>query len=127
MIIDNFVRQTYIMNLKPVAVYFTLFILCLPELLLSQSATHKVLNIDSSIGPSLFAPGVISTQYTEWSTSFTPDKKTVYTSRGAVYLTIISSKYLNAAWQTPQVVSFSGRWRDTDPFVTPDGKKLFYF
>ncbi|PSL45409.1 WD40 repeat protein [Chitinophaga niastensis] len=26
----------------------------------------------------------------------------------------------------PKVAAFSGRWRDTDPFVSPDGKRLFF-
>ncbi|MGI4864420.1 MAG: hypothetical protein ACRYFZ_10910 [Janthinobacterium lividum] len=76
--------------------------------------------------PALFAPGVATTPYTEWSTSFSPDGNTVYFSQGAVYWTIVSSRRQGTGWATPKVVSFSGQWNDTDPFVSPDGKRLFF-
>ncbi len=82
--------------------------------------------IDTTANPQLFADGVVSSPYTEWATSFTPDGKTVYFSRGAVYWTICSSKMINGAWVKPTVVNISGRWRDTDPFITPDGKRMFF-
>ncbi|MCO5949156.1 hypothetical protein [Mucilaginibacter flavidus] len=82
--------------------------------------------IDTAANPHLFADGVVSSPYTEWATSFTPNGKTVYFSRGAVYWTICSSKMINGAWARPTVVNISGRWRDTDPFITPDGKRMFF-
>jgi Tol biopolymer transport system component len=82
--------------------------------------------IDTTANPQLFADGVVSSPYTEWATSFTPDGKTVYFSRGAVYWTICSSKMVNGSWAKPAVVNISGRWRDTDPFITPDGKRMFF-
>jgi Tol biopolymer transport system component len=82
--------------------------------------------IDTNARAVVFAPGVVSTPYTEWATSFTPDGSTVYFSLGAVYWTIVSAKKTAVGWEKPKVASFSGRWRDTDPFVTPDGKRLFF-
>ncbi|WP_419699561.1 hypothetical protein [Mucilaginibacter sp. NFX135] len=82
--------------------------------------------IDTGIMPQVFAPGVISTPYSEWSTSFTPDGQTVYSSQGSIYWTIVFSKRQNGQWMKPKVASFSGKFRDTDPFVTPDGKKIFF-
>ena len=98
----------------------------LPFIGYSQSNSIDVLQIDSNLKPQLFAPGIISTPFTEWSTSFSPDQQTVYTSRGALYWTIICSKFINGQWQKPQVVAFSGRWKDTDPFMAPNGKKMFF-
>lgn len=82
--------------------------------------------IDSSAQPQVFAQGIVSSRYDEWATSFTPDGKTVYFSRGGVYWTVCSATNLNGVWQKPQVANFSGAWRDTDPFVSPDGKRLFF-
>ncbi len=82
--------------------------------------------IDTGSKPTVFADGVVSTQYTEWATSFTPDGKTVYFSRGAVYWTICFSKMVNGKWAKPNVANISGRWTDTDPFITPDGKRIFF-
>lgn len=82
--------------------------------------------VDSSAVPVVVGPGTVSTPNTEWATSFTPDGQTIYFSEGAVYWTIVCARRQNSEWQTPQVASFSGRWRDTDPFVSPDGKRLFF-
>lgn len=75
--------------------------------------------------PSLFAPATVSTMFAEWNTSFTPDGLTVFFSRGAFW-TIMTSKRVNAKWLTPEVASFSGRWMDTDPFVSPDGRRVYF-
>ncbi|TSJ44467.1 hypothetical protein FO440_09895 [Mucilaginibacter corticis] len=82
--------------------------------------------IDSGAMPQVFAPGILSTPYSEWSVSFSPDGNTAYSSLGDVFWTIITAKKVNGAWQRPEVVPFSGKFRDTDPFVTPDGKALFF-
>lgn len=91
-----------------------------------QNANALPLLIDSAATPTVFAPGVVSSPYTEWATSFTPDGHTIYFSRGAVYWTIVSAKNVAGHWNKPEVVDFSGKFNDTDPFVTPDGKKLFF-
>ncbi len=105
---------------------FIMFSLLNTSILFSQGTPHEKLIIDSIAKPQLFAEGVISTPYTEWSLSFSPDNKTVYTSRGSIYWTIIYSELSNGKWQKPLVATFSGKWRDTDPFVSPDGNKLFF-
>lgn len=73
----------------------------------------------------LFEEGVISTVYSGGVT-FEPDGKTLYlvrTDTGFIY----KSHLENNVWQTPEVVSFSGKNRDMDPFVSPDGLKLFFW
>ncbi|MEP6613962.1 MAG: hypothetical protein ABJA76_18800 [Mucilaginibacter sp.] len=97
---------------------------CSPSSAFSQTTQANI--IDTAAHPQLFADGVVSSPYTEWATSFNPDGKTVYFSRGAVYWTICSSKMINGAWAKPAVVNISGRWRDTDPFIAPDGKRMFF-
>lgn len=82
--------------------------------------------IDSSERSHVFAPGIFSTPYTEWSLSLSPDGNTAYSSMGDIYWTIICAHKVNSVWQRPEVVPFSGRFRDTDPFITPDGSKLFF-
>jgi Tol biopolymer transport system component len=82
--------------------------------------------VDSTAMPQLFAPGVVSTPYEEWATSFSPDGHTVYWSQGAVYWTLCSSVRSGDTWSKPKVLPFSGAWNDTDPFVSPDGQRLFF-
>lgn len=92
----------------------------------SASTVKQANIIDTGITPKAFAPGIISTPYSEWSTSFTPDDQTVYSSLGGLYWTIIFSKSISGEWVKPEVASFSGRFKDTDPFISPNGKKLFF-
>jgi Tol biopolymer transport system component len=82
--------------------------------------------IDSNAEARAFAPGVVSSRFDEWGTSFSPDNKTVYFSRGSRFWTVCFSRNRDGAWQRPEVASFSGLLRDTDPFVSPDGTKLFF-
>jgi WD40-like Beta Propeller Repeat len=82
--------------------------------------------IDSNAEARAFAPEVVSSRFDEWATSFSPDNKTVYFSRGSRYWTVCFSRDKDGVWQRPEVASFSGVWNDTDPFVSPDGKKLFF-
>lgn len=82
--------------------------------------------IDSGAMPQVFASGILSTPYSEWSISFSPDGNTAYSSMGEIYWTIVYAHKKGNVWQQPKVAPFSGRFRDTDPFVTPDGSKLFF-
>ena len=101
----------------------------LPHLANSQGNAPKTAQpgiVDTGAKAELFGPGVISSGADEWATSFTPDGRTVYFSRGGAYWTIVSSTLKEGKWMKAQVAPFSGRWRDTDPFVSPDGRRLFF-
>jgi Tol biopolymer transport system component len=100
--------------------------LALLSCLAGFSQTTRPRLIDSGAMPQVFAPDVLSTPYSEWSVSFSPDGNTAYSSMGDIYWTIVVAHRANGVWQQPKVASFSGRFRDTDPFVTPDGSKLFF-
>jgi Tol biopolymer transport system component len=76
--------------------------------------------------PQLFGEGVISTPLREWTTTFTPDGRTVYFSLGNIRYAIVYSELINGQWQKPRLASFSGRWSDTDPFISSDGNRLYF-
>lgn len=82
--------------------------------------------------PAVFAPGVVSTDREEYHITFTPDGRTAYWAVGDEFFpiseqaTIVTSTYENGAWSAPQVASFSGQYSDIDPFITPDGSRLFF-
>lgn len=42
------------------------------------------------------------------------------------YSFIAYSKKVNNKWQKPEVISFSGQYKDLEPFLSPDGLKLFF-
>ena len=33
---------------------------------------------------------------------------------------------MNGKWAKPQVANISGKWSDTDPFISPDGKRMIF-
>jgi ankyrin repeat protein len=78
--------------------------------------------------PVMFAPGVVSTEKGELNSVFTPDGKEFYFAiqTGRMKWEIMVMKQENNRWSKPTVTSFSGQYSDVDPFISPDGKKLFY-
>jgi len=89
----------------------------------SQTVAPQANIIRADTRPVVFAPGVISVG-DEFAPSFTPDDNTVYFTRGTPE--IYFSKLVNGKWTAPKVAAFSGRWKDMDPFISPDGKRLFF-
>ena len=77
----------------------------------------------------IFGRGVISTGDFVFNASFTPAGTTVYFSKSAInfgYIAIFSSTLAGNEWTSPKPVSFTGTYRDTDPFVSADGKRLYF-
>ncbi|WP_207433544.1 TolB family protein [Sabulibacter ruber] len=100
-----------------------------PSLALAQSAPDTVTAVQLSATPRLFADGVISTQDFEFNATFTPDGKTVFFTKatpGWQRMVILYSEQKNGKWQEPKLAPFSGQYRDADPFISPDGQKLFF-
>ena len=82
--------------------------------------------------PALFGPGVISTEDDEFGITFSPDGKTCYftkrtpsTISSSTYV-ICSSHLVKGKWTEPAIASFSGKYKDFNPFMAPDGSKLFF-
>lgn len=83
----------------------------------------------SPFQPAVFAPGVISTGDSETTLELSPDGKTAYFLRNApnfAFWTIYESHLKNGQWSRPEIAPFSGRYMDADPFITADGKQLFF-
>jgi Tol biopolymer transport system component len=79
--------------------------------------------------PVAFAPGIISTGDFESGTAFSPDGRTLYFVKSDWRLgrwTIYESHYADGHWGTPVIAPFSGKFRDADPFVTADGRQLYF-
>ena len=78
--------------------------------------------------PQPFGKGVISTQNFEAQGTLTPDQRTIYFVRSNPDYsgwTIYESKFAGGQWSVPKVAPFSGTYRDTDPFGTPAGRRLY--
>ncbi len=81
----------------------------------------------------VFELGNISTEAVEYSTTFSKTGSEVYFARsngewgkGGMKSTIYYSQQENGKWSTPQVVSFSGQYNDSDPHLSQDGQSLYF-
>ncbi len=82
--------------------------------------------IDTGKQPAVFAPGVVSTPFEEVAATFTPDEHTVFFAQGTIAMEICWSRKEQGGWGKPHVAPFSGRWGDWDPFLSPDGRQLYF-
>ena len=82
--------------------------------------------------PELFAPGVISDANRQWRITFTRDEAVAYFAESEGFFpatrtaTIHVSRLRSGQWTEPEVAPFSGRFSDIDPFITPDGSRLYF-
>src|SRR5262245_3123588 len=80
-------------------------------------------------GPVLFGEGVLSTGEFESHPAFTPDGRTLYFVKSTPAFTdwtILVTQWGDGRWSPAKAAPFSGRHRDADPFVTADGKRLYF-
>jgi hypothetical protein len=81
-----------------------------------------------------FGEGLFSTGSWEWRLSFAPSRREAYWSVSAGFfpatreqVTIVTSrKHGRDSWSAAEVASFSGEHSDIDPFVSPDGRTLYF-
>ena len=79
--------------------------------------------------PVVFGEGVVSTGEFESHPAFTPDGRTLYFVRSTPEFTdwtIYVTEYADGRWSVPKVAPFSGKHRDADPFISADGKQLYF-
>ena len=81
------------------------------------------------VEPTLFAPGIISTEAIEYGVAFAPDGKSVYFTRRASWSeapALYVSHFEGGVWQEPTMLPFSGTYTDEYPSLSPDGRRLFF-
>jgi hypothetical protein len=79
--------------------------------------------------PELVGEGVVSTGDFETHPAFTPDGRTLYFVKSTPAFTdwkIYVTERTASGWSAPQFAPFSGTHRDADPYVTSDGKRLYF-
>ncbi len=83
--------------------------------------------------PELFSPGIVSTNdHIEMGCIWTPDGREFYfgrseTSEIGSNWAIWGMREKDGIWSEPQIVAFSGVYRDIAPFITPDGKYMIFY
>ncbi|WP_164021399.1 PD40 domain-containing protein [Pyxidicoccus trucidator] len=83
--------------------------------------------------PEVFLPGLVSLPgQEEYRIAFTPDGRTAFWGVGEELFpvsrqaTIVYSEWRHGRWSEPRVAPFSGVHSDIDPFISPDGRRLFF-
>lgn len=79
--------------------------------------------------PEMIGEGVISTQDDEFGGTPSLDGKTLYFDKTVPphYLYVLCQSRLEAGkWSKPEVLPFSGEYRDSDPVLSPDGETMFF-
>jgi Tol biopolymer transport system component len=79
--------------------------------------------------PRMFAEGVVSTPNNEFGGVFAPGGTEFYFTKSvprSYFYMICVSRFRNGRWGAPKVAPFSGRYRDFDAVISPDGSKLFF-
>ena len=76
----------------------------------------------------LFAPGIVSTGNHELDITVSPDLDEIYFTRSGQdwFSSVICYQRVDGIWQEPEVPSFVNENGANYPFITPDGKKIFF-
>jgi Tol biopolymer transport system component len=81
------------------------------------------LTIAEGAKSTVFMQDSVSTPNEESTPTFMPDGKTVYMANNGA---ICVSRRDGDRWTKPMPVSFTGQYKDWDPTLTPDGKRLLF-
>jgi hypothetical protein len=112
----------------------------------STSYSQKVLNVNDDsfltfsgkylgqkppgLIPEIFAPGIVSTDAFEFSVSFSPDgKELIFTRRPEFNKPgnrLIYMHEIDGLWTKPMLAPFAEDCIEFEPFISPDGKKVFF-
>jgi len=77
----------------------------------------------------VFAPRIVSTGAFDRDLTITPDGDEIYTTvmlPDFTFSAILVARRVDGVWSAPEVAPFSGRYRDLEPTVSPDGRRLFF-
>lgn len=89
-------------------------------------------NTSSNLEPSIFAPGIISNDADEVGGSISPDGREFYFVVFSPYTVqpdiglLCVSRLEAGRWTKPEALSFSGKYLNLAPRISPDGKRLYF-
>jgi Tol biopolymer transport system component len=93
----------------------------------TYAATAGLSNATLVGAATLFAADSHWPQGSDACPAFTPDGRTVlFTHSDGVNRWIMISHLRKGVWSRPEVASFSGKWRDIEPAMAPDGSYLVF-
>lgn len=105
-----------------------LLFLSLVALVVAASAAPRP-NPDATPAPEMIGEGVISTDQDEFGAMPDKDWTVMYFDRSIpahYHYVMYVSHFEHGKWTTPEVLPFSGEYRDSDPVISVDGKTLYF-
>lgn len=95
--------------------------------------TRSAVSVVRGQSPEVFSPGVISDERWQWRITFTSNGGTAYYTVSDGFFPIerrstimVSHGQEGGMWSAPEVAPFSGTYPDIDPFITPNGRRLYF-
>ncbi|MBC7892491.1 MAG: PD40 domain-containing protein [Sphingobacteriaceae bacterium] len=79
--------------------------------------------------PKLFAPGFVSGPFLERDLAISTAGDELYFSTQSLsgdLSVILVSRNVKGTWTAPEVASFSGKYHDIEPFLSADGRRLYF-
>ncbi|MCP4896120.1 MAG: hypothetical protein GY906_04015 [bacterium] len=79
--------------------------------------------------PTVFAPGLISTEFDEYGCTMSPDGREFYFTRTFVSPrshTIMVCRKTRKGWSAPEIAAFSSIQSEAEPIFSPTGDSLFF-
>ena len=101
----------------------TIFLLILAAFAVSRGVCQGHLTVAEGAKFSVFMQDSAASPNEESTPTFMPDGKTVYLANNGA---ICVSKKAGDHWTKPVPISFTGKYKDWDPTLTPDGKGLLF-
>lgn len=102
-------------------------------IVISFFALNACINNGGTVKPQIFEPENISTNAVEYALSISPSRNELYFARsdghwGTANLksSIFYSIKKLEQWSKPKLVSFSGKYDDSSPHITDDGRTLYF-
>jgi hypothetical protein len=81
------------------------------------------------VAPEMVGEGIISTSQDEFGAMPDKDWTVMYFNRSIpahYHYVMYISRFEKGQWNTPEVLPFSGKYRDSDPVISVDGKTLYF-
>lgn len=95
-----------------------------------QSSKQIDINLDYSPEKAeLFANGIVSTHLYERDIAISPEgDEIIYTLSDSKHLKrcLVGIKKVGDRWHSRQILNFSGKYSDIEPFISPDGRNLYF-
>ena len=101
----------------------TAFLLLVSAFVAGSGFSQVRLSIAAGAKSTVFMQDSASAPNQESTPTFVPDGKTVYLANNGA---ICFAKRIADHWTKPQPISFTGKFQDWDPTLTPDGKRLLF-